>query len=102
MFCKLPLDVIFYPSQPPYHALSAQFTAYRSTVWTIYKALPPHAHAAVQNCVAEGEIKGPSKQGSINMLCPVVNGNVISRNLTTLLSDGPISLTLSLNHSHVK
>lgn len=81
--------------QPPCHALSAKFTAYRSTVWTIHKALPPHAHAAVRNCVAEGEIKGPSKQGSINILCPVVNGNVISRNLMALLSDEPISLTLS-------
>lgn len=55
----------------------------------------PHAHAAVRNCVAEGEIKGPSKQGSINILCPVVNGNVISRSLAALLSDEPISLTLS-------
>lgn len=81
--------------QPPYSALSAQFTAYRSTPWTIYTVRPACAHAAVRNCVAEGEIKEPSKQGSINILCPVVNGNVISRSLTALLSDEPISLTLS-------
>lgn len=77
--------------QLPYHALSAQFTAYRSAVCAIYKVLLPHARASVRNCVAEREIKGPGKRGSINILCPVVNGNVISRNLAALLSDEPIS-----------
>lgn len=70
-------------------------TAYRFTVWSIYEVLCPPAHAAVRNCVAKGEIKGPRKWESINVLYPVVNGNVISRNLTALLSDEPISPSLS-------
>lgn len=46
----------------PFHALSAQFTVSSSTVWSIYRVLPPHAHTAVGNCVAGGEIKGPQNR----------------------------------------
>lgn len=58
-----------------------------------------------RRCVAKGITQGASKQGSISILCPVVNRNVSSRSLAALWSHKPIFAHTPLSvgvHWHVK